>query len=192
MSDRAAPSRYGPVAMILHWIIALLIVAQFVLAELAEDLPLGMEKLQLLANHKSVGITVLGLAVLRLGWRLAVPPPPLPGAVPRWQARVSTATHWAFYGLLFAMPLSGWIFSSAASFSVSWFNLVQLPDLVGADEGLADIAEEIHEILARGLFVLALVHVAAALKHQFLDRDGVLLRMLPWPRSGRSHDGGTP
>jgi cytochrome b561 len=179
--------------MALHWAVAALIVAQFVLAERAEDLPLGIAKIETLATHKSVGLTILGLAVLRVLWRLIVPPPALPAAVPRWQARASAATHWALYALLFALPLTGWLFSSAASFSVSWWNFVQLPDLVGPDEGLAEILEETHEILGIGLLVLVGVHVAAALKHQFVDRDGVLLRMIPrLRRGGAAPSGETP
>lgn len=170
--------------MALHWLVAALIVGQFVLAEWAEGLPLGIEKLQVLANHKSFGITILALAVLRLVWRLVARPPALPSSVPRWQQRASAATHWALYGLIFALPLSGWAFSSAANFPVSWFNLFELPNLVAPDEQLAEQIEDVHELLGKVLFVLALVHVAAALKHQFMDRDGVLLRMLPWPRKG--------
>lgn len=182
-SDAAAePERYGAVAMALHWVIAGLIAAQFVLAERAEDLPLGMAKLQLIANHKSIGITILALAILRLGWRLWASPPSLPASVPGWQRRVSAFTHGAIYGLIFAIPLSGWAFSSAANFPVSWFNLVELPNLVAPDEARSELLENLHEWLGKALLALVIVHVAAALKHQFLDRDGVLLRMLPWPR----------
>jgi cytochrome b561 len=100
--------------------------------------------------------------------------------MPRWQLFAARLNHAAFYLLLLAMPLSGWLMSSASNFPVSWFGLVQLPDFVAADPELKDLLEDLHETLAKALVALALLHVAAALKHQFIDRDGLLLRMLPW------------
>jgi len=172
-------NRYGAVAQLLHWGVAALIVLQFVLANLveaAEDRGARFQELVLMANHKSVGLTVLALALVRLAWRFASPPPsPLP--MPDWQRRAAAVSHWAFYGLIIVMPLSGWLMSSAAAVSVSWFNLFQLPDFVGPDEGLEELLEEIHEGLAKALIVLAFVHVAAALKHALVDRDGALRRI---------------
>ena len=171
--------QYSPVARILHWWIAGMIVLQYVLvnlAEAAEDADAEPRALALMANHKSVGITILGLAVLRLAWRLCAPPPPAL-AMPRWQARAAAANHRAFYGLLFLLPLSGWLMSSAAASPVTWFNLVPLPDVVGPSPGLEDVFEEIHEALATLLAALALLHVAAALKHAFVDGNGALRRI---------------
>jgi cytochrome b561 len=166
--------RYGFVAQGLHWIIAGLVVVQVTLATIADDLPVGLDKLALLARHKSVGITILALA-----WRLIDRPPP-PPPMPRWQHTASRLTHAAFYVLLFAMPVSGWLMSSASNYPVSWFGLLQLPDFVRPDEGLKDLLEDVHETLAKALIALAVLHVVAALKHQFIDRDGLLMRMLPW------------
>jgi cytochrome b561 len=100
--------------------------------------------------------------------------------MPRWQHAASRLTHAAFYLLLFAMPVSGWLMSSASNYPVSWFGLLQLPDFVRPDEGLKDLLEDVHETLAKALIALAVLHVVAALKHQFIDRDGLLMRMLPW------------
>lgn len=171
--------RYGLVAQGLHWIIAGLLVVQVTLGKIADDLPLGLDKLALMARHKSIGITILALAVIRLAWRLIDRPPP-PPPMPRWQHAASRLTHAAFYVLLFAMPVSGWLMSSASNYPVSWFGLLQLPDFVRPDEGLEHLLEDVHETLAKALIALAILHVVAALKHQFVDRDGLLMRMLPW------------
>jgi cytochrome b561 len=167
------------VAQTLHWVIVGLLIVQVALGKIAHELPVGLDKLALLARHKSVGITILGLAVIRLAWRWIDRPPPLP-PMPRWQHLAAHLNHWTLYALLFAMPLSGWMMSSASNYPVSWFGLVQLPDLVAPNRSLKEQLEEVHELLAIILIALALLHVAAALKHQYFDRDGLLFRMLPW------------
>lgn len=179
MGLRNTPERYGSVAQALHWLIVLLLIGQVAVGKIAHEMPDGFDKLVLLARHKSFGITILGLALLRLVWRLFDRPPPLP-AMAGWQRAAARTTHWALYALLFAMPLSGWLMSSASNYPVSWFGLAQLPDFVAPDRGLKHLLEELHETLATGLIALALLHVAAALKHQLVDRDGLLWRMLPW------------
>lgn len=179
MPARNTAVRYGFVAQGLHWLIVVLLMVQVTLGKIADELPLGLERLVMMARHKSVGITILGLAVIRLGWRLFNRPPP-PPPMPAWQLTAARLTHGAFYVLLFALPVTGWLMSSAANYPASWFGLVQLPDFVAPDEGLEHLLEEIHETLVKVLIVLAIVHVLAALKHQFIDRDGLLLRMLPW------------
>jgi cytochrome b561 len=178
MPARNSPVRYGYVAQALHWVIVGLLVVQVTLGKIADELPLGLEKLVVLARHKSFGITILGLAVVRLAWRWFDRPPPSP-PVPRWQHLAAQLNHWALYGLLFAMPVSGWMMSSAANIPVSWFGLMQLPDLVAPDHGLKEGLEDVHQTLAKVLYALAGLHVAAAIKHQFVDRDGLLARMLP-------------
>ncbi|MDE1922448.1 MAG: cytochrome b [Gammaproteobacteria bacterium] len=179
MPTTNAEPRYGAVAQALHWTIAGLIVVQFVLAKLAERLPLGMHKLILLARHKSFGMTILALAVLRLAWRLANPPPPLPPGMRRAAKTTAAATHTAIYALLFAMPLTGWLMSSAKNYSVSWFGLFTWPNLIGPNEPAFKMLRETHGILSKLLFALVILHVLAALKHHFWDRDDVLRRMLP-------------
>ena len=179
MPNRIEPARYSVPAQLFHWVIAALIVTQFVLARLQENLPLGARKLALLARHKSVGMTILMLAILRLAWRLRHQAPPLPSAMrpfERWAAR---ATHTAFYVLLFAMPLTGWMMSSAKNYSVSWFGLFTWPNLIGKNEHAFNFLRSTHDILSDVLFAIAVLHILAALKHHFWDRDDVLVRMLP-------------
>jgi cytochrome b561 len=179
MPAQVTPERYGLVAQTLHWIIVGLILIQFTLATIAHDLPNGLDKLITLARHKSVGITILGLAVLRLGWRFVDRPPPLP-PMRHWQAVAARFSHAALYALLFAMPLTGWMMSSASNYPVSWFNLVQMPDLVAPDPALKELLHGVHQTLSKILIAFASLHFLAVLKHQFFDRDGLLFRMLPW------------
>ena len=173
------PIRYGVVAQLLHWIIVALVITQFVLANKAGDLPLGAAKLATLAQHKSVGITILGLAVLRLLWRLFGTTPALPAGTARWQSRAAHVSHFLLYALLLIIPVLGWLMSSARNFPVSWFGLITLPDFIEPDRAAYDFLHDAHEIAAKSLFVIAIVHAAAALKHHFIDRDDVLRRMLP-------------
>ncbi|MGH8129519.1 MAG: cytochrome b, partial [Steroidobacteraceae bacterium] len=179
MPARNTSQRYGFVAQSLHWLIVALLIVQVTLGKIADGLPIGLDKLALLARHKSFGITILALAAIRLGWRLYDRPPPLP-PMPRWQHIAARVNHAMLYALLFAMPITGWIMSSASNYPVSWFGLVQLPDFVAPDRDLKDLFEDIHETLANLLIALAILHVAAALKHQLIDRNGLLFRMLPW------------
>ena len=173
-------TRYSGLSQLLHWVIAALIALQFLLANLAEiagDADAQLRQLALLANHKSVGMTVLLLAVVRLLWRMGHPPPPHPATMPRWQRLASSGVHGLLYGLLFALPVSGWLMSSASAYSVSWFNLFQFPDMVQPDPQLKSQLESLHETLAWALGILATLHIAAAVKHHLVDRDDVLLRM---------------
>jgi cytochrome b561 len=172
-------SRYGAVAQVFHWVIVVLIITQFLLAREAHLLPVGAAKLIVLARHKSVGITILTLAVLRLIWRAfnRVPAPPVES--PRWQQIGGRVSHFLLYALLIVIPLLGWAMSSARNFPVSWFGLITLPDFVAPNRAAYEFLHEAHEAAAKLLAILALVHIAAALKHHFIDRDNVLRRMLP-------------
>ena len=178
---------YSSVARWLHWLVAGLIVTQYVLAELAEQAGAKdstLAQLGLLAQHKSVGITVLGLVLIRLLWRWRNPAPQLPQSMPVWQARSAIAAHWALYILLLLVPITGWLMSSASAYSVSWFNLLVLPDLVTADEALKELLKRWHEGLAQAMFIIALIHLGAVLKHVVFDQSAVLSRMLSWPALG--------
>jgi len=182
MKSANSPTEYTSTAKLLHWLVAGLVVIQLVLANLgesAEDADDLVRELALFANHRSVGITILTLIIIRLLWRWRNPAPRLPETVPRWQITASRVSHYSLYGILLAMPVSGWLMSSAADVSVTWFNLVQMPDIVAPDHELEEIFEEVHELLAKLLFVIASLHILAALKHGFFDKDGVLQRMLP-------------
>jgi cytochrome b561 len=176
--------RWGSVSKLFHWGIVVLLITQFVLANLAEDLPLGLAKLAMLARHKSVGITILGLALLRLLWRFgAGPTPPLPADTRPYERALAHLTHHGLYLLLFALPLTGWAMSSAKNYPVSWFSIGgALPNLVAPDEQLFGILKETHEILATALIAVTMLHAGAALLHHFHRRDDVLRRMLPFGR----------
>jgi cytochrome b561 len=176
-------ARYTPTAQVLHWLIALLIVAQFVLARMAAPLPLGAHKLALLAEHKSFGMTVLMLALIRLAWRLKNLPPSLPAKMHRIERFLARFTHVSFYVLLIAMPLSGWLMSSAKSYSVSWFGAFTWPNLIGPNETAFSFFKTLHHFLGNVLFAIAALHILAALKHHFWNKDDVLVRMLPDLRS---------
>jgi cytochrome b561 len=191
MQLKNTPTRYGAVGQTLHWVIVVLIITQYVLASFAAEAEAAkaahpaaaLLQFQWLARHKSVGLTIFALAVVRLLWRWFSPPPPLPATMPRWQVVAAKLSHYGFYALLFAMPLSGLVMSAAANYPVSYFGLFTLPDLVAPDEGLKHLMEEVHETLFVCLVALASLHIAAALKHHFVDHDDVLCRMLP--RSSR-------
>ena len=183
MPNQSSPNHYGAVAQGFHWVIAGLIVTQFTLGWMAEDLPLGMHKLAMLARHKSFGMTVLMLAVLRLLWRLFHRPPQLPSGMSRTQMILARATHIAFYVLLFAMPLTGWTMSSAKNYSVSWFGLFTWPNLIGPNEQAFNLLKSTHVLLSDALFAIAILHILAALKHHFWNKDDVLIRMLPFTKS---------
>ncbi len=180
MPDSTAKHRYDGIAQLLHWVITGLIVTQFVLASLAEDTPSKMQQLALLTRHKSVGMTVLMLAVVRLIWRLMNPAPALPGGMKGYERTLARLTHVLFYVLLFAVPLSGWLMSSARGFTVSWFGFFPWPDLIARDQGHFKLLQEVHEVLTTTLLILAILHILAALKHHFWDKDDVLKRMLPF------------
>jgi cytochrome b561 len=177
--------RYRATAQALHWIVAGLIVAQYVLARTAAHLPLGARKLALLAEHKSLGMTVLVLAVIRLAWRLKNPPPPLPTDTHHVERLLAGVAHVSLYVLLFAMPLSGWLMSSAKNYSVSWFSAFTWPNLIEPGEGAFDFFKALHHLLSNLLFAIASLHILAALKHHFWNKDAVLVRMLPDFQSGR-------
>lgn len=185
MPNQGDPTRYGAVAQTFHWVIAALIVTQFVLANLADELPVSARKLELLARHKSFGMTVLMLAVLRLLWRLKSPPPALPTGMKPIELLVMRVAHAALYLLLFAMPLTGWLMSSAKNYSVSWFGLFTWPNLIGKSQSAFKLLQTTHHALSDVLFAIAALHVLAALKHHFWDKDDVLLRMLPFAKLAR-------
>jgi cytochrome b561 len=183
MPNQTSPARYSAVAQTFHWIIAGLIVTQFTLAWLADGLPLGVHKLALLARHKSFGMTVLMLAVLRLVWRLFNRPPELPTGMSKSERHLAKATHVLLYVLIFLMPLTGWLMSSAKNYSVSWFGRFTWPNLIGPNERVFDALRTVHQTLSWLLFAVALLHILAALKHHFWNKDDVLTRMLPFTKS---------
>ena len=176
-----APPRYGAVAIALHWLTAVLIVANLMLGLSMVPLPFSPRKLQWYLWHKWIGITVFLLTSLRVLWRLRHPPPP-PVPMPDWQRRASALSHVALYVLLLLVPVSGWIYSSATGVQVVYLGLVPLPDLVAKDRSLAAVLKTTHVTLVIALVAIVCVHAAAALRHHYVQRDLVLHRMLPLAR----------
>ncbi|MDM0051033.1 cytochrome b [Variovorax sp. J22R115] len=191
LADSSDPPRYGRVAMALHWLLALMIVTSFCVGVSMVALPFSPLRLKLYNWHKWAGITILSLSAVRLLWRLSHRPPPLPArieaAMPGWQLGAHRALHLAMYVLFFAVPLLGWAYSSALGFPIVWFGVLPLPDLLPVDKDFAEtVLKPMHKAGAFTLAAVAVLHVAAALKHRFIDRDGLLDRMWPLPRHGRS------
>lgn len=174
-----APARYGGVAIALHWLVAMALVVTFPLGLYMAELSLSPRKAELAAYHKWIGVTVFALTCVRVGWRLGHRPPAPLATMPAWQRRAATAAHLAMYALLLAIPVSGWLYSSAAGVPTVYLGRWVLPDAVGEDERLAGALKLAHQLLNFALLALVVVHVAAALKHHFVDRDGLLARMLP-------------
>ena len=190
-SARPARSTYSSVAITLHWLIALAMLTNIALAWYFQSLPRAAQvaPVQL---HKSIGITVLLLTLIRIGWRLVNAPPPLPDTMRPWERWAAMANHFVFYGLMLAMPLSGWAMVSASPlikvhptvlyWTVPWPTFPLLPtdpDQLHADHKLFSAT---HELLAWLAYATIALHVAAALKHQIIDRDDVLSRMIPFLR----------
>ncbi len=170
--------RYSGVAIALHWLLALLIVGNFCVGLYMHGLAFSPTRLKLYNWHKWAGITILALSALRLLWRLTHRPPADP-PMPAWQRLAAHGAHWALYALFFAVPLAGWAYSSAAGFPIVVFGVLPLPDFVAPDRALADGLKERHAMLAFALAAVVGLHIAAALKHHFIDGDGLLHRMQP-------------
>ena len=179
MNWRNTPRSWGAISKFLHWLILLLVLGQWALAQYADGQPLAA-KGPPLNLHKSIGMTILALAIVRLVWRLANPVPKLAGLARRWERALAWLSHALLYVLIFAMPVTGWLMSSARNFPVAWFGLFQFPDLVSPSRALYRQMHDIHETLFAMLVTVALVHAAGALKHHFVDRNEVLRRMLPF------------
>jgi cytochrome b561 len=178
----AAPTGYSRAAIAFHWIVAALVIGNLAFGFYTVDLPLSPQKLRLFSYHKWVGVTVLVLAAARLMWRLNHSPPALPASMRPWEKRAANATHALLYALFFAAPITGWLFSSAAGFQTVYLGLLPIPDLLGRNEGLADVLKVTHHWINYTMAAVIVLHVAAALKHHFVDRDDVLIRMLPFLR----------
>ncbi len=175
-------ARYTKTAVTLHWLIALLIFAALPLGMYMHDLPLSPHKLRLYSYHKWIGVTVFALALIRLAWRTAHRPPPLPDSVPTWEMLVAESVHYLLYALIFVIPISGWLMSSAKGMQTVWFGVLPLPDLVIKDKELGDLLHDVHETLNLTMLGLLFAHIGGALKHHFIDRDDVLARMIPFLR----------
>ena len=183
MKLRNSPDAWGGVARALHWSMLVLIVVQISLGWAADTWRLSPTKLELFIWHKSTGILLLMLAILRMGWRFANPPPRPPDGLPGWERGAGVAVHAALYVLMVAIPVSGWVINSAANIPLNVFWLFPLPDITPPSKSLADLAARVHLSLLVALTVVLCLHVGAALRHHFMRRNDVLVRMLPGERS---------
>jgi cytochrome b561 len=180
--DRSLVARYSGVAIAFHWLLAVMIAGSFCVGLYMADLAMSPTRLKLFNWHKWAGITILALSGLRLLWRLTHrPPPDVP--MPTWQRRAAHATHIALYALFFLVPLAGWAYTSAEGFPVVVFGVIPLPDFVPVDRALAEVLKASHHLLAFALGLIVLIHIGAAVKHHYMDDDGLLLRMWPRPKS---------
>ena len=183
MNTTHSSSRYSGLAIALHWILALALVGIFAEGVYMADLPFSLQRVKLFNWHKWAGVCILALSAVRLAWRLIRRPPPLPRAIEEamrlWQIHALHATHIGLYALFFIVPLLGWTYSNAAGFSIALFGVMPVPDLVSADKDLAALIKPLHEASAWAMAALVVMHVAAAVKHQWIDRDGLINRMRP-------------
>jgi cytochrome b561 len=173
---------YGLVSRFLHWAMALLILAMIgvgaYMTDLAKEDPL---RAQLYSMHKAVGVTLLGLAVIRILWILVSRPPVMPDALQRWEVVLAKSTVGLLYLLMLATPIAGYLMTNTGGKPISYFGLFELPALMGENHDLHEVLEEVHEILAFTILALVGLHVIGALKHRFFDKDpnaDVLKRML--------------
>ena len=183
MALKSDATHWGSVAKAFHWTIVVLILVQATVGLVMTDMPKRPNVIPVFNFHKSLGLTILLLAILRLAWRAFDRRPAMPATMAHWQANAARAGHVALYALLFAVPLSGWLFDSASSLRpLFWWGLVQMPSLVEADKAFAPIARDIHVGMFWALAVVAAGHAVIAIVHHVVNRDDVLTRMLPGRR----------
>lgn len=174
------PARYSRVAILLHWIIAVLILINLYLGIFHEDMSKPV-RASMIFYHKSIGLTVLALTVLRLAWRLGHKPPPYDAAMRRWEVALARAAHWLFYIMLFALPLTGWLLVSTDGHATSWFGLFNIPALpVSHADDVHDLWDTVHVFLGWTMLVLVCLHILGALKHHLQGHRQIFGRMAPW------------
>ncbi|ROU04695.1 cytochrome b [Lysobacter enzymogenes] len=186
MTLKNTADRWGAVSQSLHWLIVLLIAAIAVIGLTMTDMSNGPSKIKIYALHKSLGLTLLALVAARLLWRVYAGAPAPVAGTPHWQERIASLTHWALYALMFALPLSGWLFNSTAGYPLQYFGLFNLPKLAARNEELAQLTRNLHETGFWVLLALVLAHAAAAFYHHLFQNDATLTRMLPGGR--RTYD----
>ena len=177
-----ATGKYSGTAIALHWLIGAMILISFGVGLYMTGLKFSPEKLKLYNWHKWAGVSIFMLVLLRSAWRLTHAAPPLP-PMPAWQRFAAHASHVLLYVFMFAIPLTGWLMSSAKGFQTVYFGVLPLPDLLGKDKDLGELLELVHRWLNYSMMAVVAAHAAAALKHHFVDRDDVLRRMMPGNRT---------
>lgn len=182
---RNSRNEWGPVAVGLHWLLAILIVGQFALGWAADEAPVSPAKFDLFVWHKSFGVTILLLAALRLAWRLGNPPPDLPSDIPAHEQRLAQVSHILLYTLMLIVPASGWVVADTSRIPFRIFWSIPTPNLMDANKQASELAAGIHKALVVLLVIAVALHVAAALRHHFVKRNDVLRRMLRLTRARR-------
>jgi cytochrome b561 len=178
LTNIGAPASYTRTAITLHWLIAIAVLGMLGAGFYMIDMRISPDKLKIYMLHKSVGLSILALMLFRIIWRLTHRPPALPGSVPSWQRFASHASHALLYVLLLAMPLSGWLMNSASGFPTKLFGVLPLPQLIEKSQSDFAFWQYSHAVIAFSLCALIAIHVLAALKHHFIDKDVILRRML--------------
>lgn len=176
MHLKNTPTSYGSVAVSLHWLMAILLIFLIVIGIYMVNIPISLEKLKLYGWHKEYGLLALALVIFRLIWRLLNITPYL--SIPLLERIAARTVHWIFYVLMFALPITGWLMSSAAGLPASFFGLFVLPDLIAANESTRLMLQNVHEWLGYILIAVIVLHTSAALKHHFINKDDILKRML--------------
>jgi cytochrome b561 len=177
MQIKNSNDHYGMIAMILHWAMAILLIALLILGLRMTGLPISLEKLKFYGWHKEYGILALILFIIRIIWRFMDITPSL--SLPLMEIIAARAVHWAFYGFMFTIPMTGWLITSAAGVPVSFFGLYVLPNLIRPNNDIMILFQEIHKWLGYGLITTIILHAFAAFKHHFINKDTILRRMLP-------------
>lgn len=177
ISFKNTAEKFGLTARAFHWLIAVLILMLLMMGYQMGTLPMGPDKLWVIGLHKSLGITVLALGIMRLIWRILNAPPPALPSHAKWEKILAKTIHGVFYLSIIGMPLSGWIMSSASEYPVTFFGWFNMPSIVAKNHDLAEAMEEVHELFALGLMGSVALHIAGALKHRLIDKDDTLKRM---------------
>lgn len=178
--EHIPPDQWGIISISLHWLTFILVISLAGIGLWMTDLPNNPFKIQVYSLHKNIGLTVFALTWLRLLWRMYRNPPTAVAGTPHWQELIAKMTHGLLYALLLAVPVSGWLFNSAAGFPLKWFGLFTVPKLGGYNPPLKAFARELHETLFYVMAALVVLHAAAALWHHYRLGDRTLVRMLPW------------
>jgi len=177
--NRSEAQTYTRTSIFLHWMVAILIFSAFPLGVYMHGMRLTPDKLRYFSYHKWMGVTVFALAVIRLAWRLTHTPPEMAVDLSRWERTAAQCVHEILYVLIFAVPLSGWLMSSATGLQTVWFGVLPIPDLIDRDKALGEILLVVHQTLNWALLAIVLGHAVAALNHHFFARDETLMRMIP-------------
>ncbi len=173
------PDNWGTIARSFHWLIAVLVFGQLVIGKVADEMALSPQKLDLFVWHKSIGVSILLLALLRLLWCVGNAPPAPPPGIPRWETLFARIGHTLLYVLLFAVPISGWWISDSSRIPFKAFWIMPVPDWLPTDRAIQELAEDVHGMLIIALLTVLAIHIAAALRHHFVLRNDTLRRMLP-------------